>query len=415
MLGDVITHVSGVAITGLEDLKGHAARSSVAVRVSRVANAATADDADDAGAVVTQRIDINFNAGPKGELYLVVEWCGGRSTCRSLKVVGMNDPPPSVALIYELAIQLHGINNKQCESTQWLTKSDRDILRPFLAAYALAGAYKRSDLWNLDSSTLRRSVVRLLYEAQYDGPNGHFLLHPAAVSMLNAMVTRSQAVHDAALVRPARVPVAPGQGAPYDPCSGMAYHFTASGQQLYLWPRFINLKSDAKSACNKPDWMQPGKKGSSHGILTTLCVDSGVVVGTTFLTGHEGCKDAGAALYSYHPLLALESVVCDTPCMHATYMNTRAGCCFDAIKWTGDRFHVGAHTCHAIYDPSEYSMYDHVNTSMVEQWHAIMSTLTKCVKGSTLPHAMLLLQTLQDDHYLDRCTTMQYPESSRVW
>lgn len=33
----------------------------------------------------------------------------------------------------------------------------------------------------------------------------------------------------------------------------------------------------------------------------------------------------------------------------------------------------------------------------------------------TLPHAMLLLQTLQDDHYLDRCAKMQYPESSRVW
>lgn len=272
VLGDVITHVGGVAVTGLNELKGHAPRSSVTVRVSRIANAATAGDADDAGAVVTQNIDITFNAGPKGELYLGVEGFL-RSNCCSVKVIRMDDPPPSSAFIYELAVQMQGINNRQCESTQWLTKSDRETLRPFLATYVLAGGYKRSDLWDLDSSTLRRSVVRLLYEAQYDGPNDLFLLHPAAVSMLNAMVTRSQSVHDAALARPARISVTPRQGAPYDPCSGMAYHFTTSGQQLYLWPKFTNLKSkDDKGACNKPDWMQPGKKGSSHGILTTLRV-----------------------------------------------------------------------------------------------------------------------------------------------
>ena len=161
--------------------------------------------------------------------------------------------------------------------------------------------------------------------------------------------------------------------------------------------------------------MRLAPKGMSEGVLTFMCLRSGVVIGNTFLTGAEGCKDAGSALYSYHPLTGLLSVVCDTPCMHATYMNTRAGRDFDFIKWVGDRFHLPAHKCSAIYDPQEYAWYDHVNTSMIEQWHAIMQTLTRSVRGTSLPHAMLLLQTLQDDHYLYQCAKNKYPESAQVW
>ena len=62
----------------------------------------------------------------------------------------------------------------------------------------------------------------------------------------------------------------------------------------------------------------------TEGVLTFMCLRSGVVLGTTFLTGAEGCKDAGSALYSYHPLVGLKSVVCYTPFMHAIFMNTRA-------------------------------------------------------------------------------------------
>lgn len=69
----------------------------------------------------------------------------------------------------------------------------------------------------------------------------------------------------------------------------------------------------------------------------------------------------------------------------------------------------------AIYDPDEYSTYDHTNTSMIEQWHSIMDTLSTTVKGSSLAHAMFLLQTLQDDHYRAICVKNQYPGSSQTW
>jgi len=52
---------------------------------------------------------------------------------------------------------------------------------------------------------------------------------------------------------------------------------------------------------------------------------------------------------------------------------------------------------------------------MIEHWHAIMDALTMTVKGSTLAHAMFLLQTIQDDHYIYMCNKNKYPEAKRSW
>ena len=53
--------------------------------------------------------------------------------------------------------------------------------------------------------------------------------------MLNAMVVRADFVHSEALSTPARVPVSPDKAIPYDPSTGIAYHFTESGGRLYHW------------------------------------------------------------------------------------------------------------------------------------------------------------------------------------
>ena len=82
---------------------------------------------------------------------------------------------------------------------------------------------------------------------------------------------------------------------------------------------------------------------------------------------------------------------------------------------TGDRFHITPHTCADIYNPDEYATYDAVNSSMIEQWHAIVDPLTRTVKGSKLTHAMFLVQTLQDDHYLAICKRNHYPENAQRW
>jgi hypothetical protein len=328
-------------------------------------------------------------------------------------------PAPSKALIYEIALQIHGINHKQCEATQWLTSSDRAVLRSFFSDYKDHGGVRPSAVDAL-ARQMRRSVVRLIKAASYSGWNGRLLLNSAAESMLKAMIERADAVHSAASVTQPReaIPDSDRDKNRYDPSTGVAYHFTQSGRRLFYWPRY-RCKSEKGCTCRKPDWMRIAPKGRSEGVLTFMCMKSGVVLGNTMLTGHEGCKDAGSALYSFHPMrvgqLRLQAVVCDTPCMHATYMNTRAPKEFDEVQWTGDRFHIKPHTCRAIYDPEEYAKYDHTNTSMIEQWHAIMDTLTTTVKGSTLSHAMFLLQTLEDDHYRYQCMTRSYPAESQRW
>jgi hypothetical protein len=228
-------------------------------------------------------------------------------------------PAPSPSLIQELANQLHGTSHKQCEATQWLTFNDRTVLCNFFIAYKRDGGFYRSSVDSLKHGMLRKSLTRLIDAARYEGWNGRFWLHPAADNLLRAMLTRAEEVHAAAVSTFCRVRISESESAEvrYDPSTGVAYHFTQSGRRLYQWPKF-KTKSERACSCRKPDWMRVAPKGLSEGVLTFMCLRSGVVLGNTFLTGAEGCKDAGSALYSYHPLqvegLVLGSVICDTPC-----------------------------------------------------------------------------------------------------
>ena len=149
--------------------------------------------------------------------------------------------------------------------------------------------------------------------------------------------------------------------------------------------------------------------------MTFMCMRSQVVRGTTVLTSHEGCKDAAAALYSYSSLEHLQGLISDAPCMLAAYPNTRAPREFCGIKHTCDRLHVAAHTCFEVHSPDEYPKFDHMNTPLIEQFHAVMNTLGHVVRGSTLEHDMFLLQMLEDDHYIKRCDMLGVPEHRRHW
>ena len=334
-------------------------------------------------------------------------------------------PAISRGLMHEIAIQLRGIANRQCEATQWLTVPDRKLLRRFFHTHFTQGGFYRSEAATMVDGGLWRSISRAIEEGAYDGWNGVLWLHPVVYNLVLGMLERAEGVHNDAIQRgecrpPLPIPESPEkqqlleEKVRYDPSTGVAYNFTESGRRRHLWPSF-KVKSERACACKKPDWLRSPRKSLSEGVLTFMCVRSGVVVGNTFLTGHEGQKDAGSALYCYHHLVSLESVVCDTPCMHATYMNTRAGGIFGKVKMTGDRFHITPHTCADIYNPDEYATYDAVNSSMIEQWHAIVDPLTRTVKGSKLTHAMFLVQTLQDDHYLAICKRNHYPENAQRW
>ena len=313
--------------------------------------------------------------------------------------------PKPAGLHRELAHQVYWMTHQQCEATQWLTAGAESALSDFLCEYDKSSVLYSSTAWNLRPKGLRASIGRLIDESRVGDltASGKYSVHPAALSFLRAMLSRARQVRASLLAIPGRETIPAAARPCYNPSTGVAYHFTKLGERLCWWPDF-KTQSDGKCRCRKPDWMRSSPNGLSEGVLTVMCLRSGVVLGNTMLTGHEGCKDGAAALYSFHPDLSkVKSVVCDTPCLHSTYVNTRCGADFSGVQWTGDRFHIKAHTCRGIFCPDEFHMYDRTNTSMIEQWHSVMDCLTRTVKGSTLCHAMLLLQTIQDDHYITIC------------
>ncbi len=162
--------------------------------------------------------------------------------------------------------------------------------------------------------------------------------------------------------------------------------------------------------------------------MTMLCVKSGVPVWTVSLDSPEGPSSATAAFYCYFPEIKGDDeemrVVCDTPCKHATFAANRLGRFFHRWKFICDRFHLMLHKCKVclfsnsnhidirnnltesnsisrqlIYNPDEFSYFDALNLSLVEQWHAIIDHLSFSIQRMTLEHAMFFLVILMRDRY----------------
>jgi hypothetical protein len=58
--------------------------------------------------------------------------------------------------------------------------------------------------------------------------------------------------------------------------------------------------------------------------MSIACVDSYTIRGFHFMLGHECKADATAGIYCY-AVNAPETVMLDTPCQHAPYVNSRLG------------------------------------------------------------------------------------------
>jgi hypothetical protein len=316
---------------------------------------------------------------------------------------------------FEICHQIFAICNKQCEATQWLTKWDIPILKDILNISARFG---NLELLKWKASGLRRSIFHLVESSVVPLEDGEYQLHETVVALLKGMVERVESILEAVKDKHSRELLDEDKRKPYDPSTGVAYSFSSSGAQLYEWPNWSGVSKSEKPDCDckKPDWMKTTKSGMSEGVLTFMCLKSNTVIGTTFLTAHEGQKDAAAAIYSYFEhLRGLVSVVCDTPCMHASYLMTRAPRDFAGVKFTADRFHGRTHTCFEIYDANEYDVYDHVNTSLIEQHHSVIDCLTTTFKSTTLSHAMFLLQTLHQDIYDAKSHELGATEANTHW
>jgi hypothetical protein len=183
--------------------------------------------------------------------------------------------------------------------------------------------YSKQDLSDWKSMQSRVSLYYLIVEASEELQPYHFKLNVMIEEMFQAMLKRIHDIESEINPDNNRKLVPENERRPYDPSTGVADTFSSSGSQFFNWPNWTGVANSTRADCDckKNDWLNSNTPGQSEGVLTFMCMKSGVVVGTTFLTSHEGQKDASSALYCYHPNLKhVKSVVCDTPCMHASYL-----------------------------------------------------------------------------------------------
>ena len=316
-----------------------------------------------------------------------------------------------------LATVCFAVSHSQCEATQYVSWEDLPMLQE-IVALAKGSGFSRADLLRWKAGGIRRALLNLVNECRIQNPSAEtgkpLSLMAVATDLLEEMARTSHEHFERADAIPELEEIPPEARQPADPCRGFCFHFTNGGGPIRQWPTFVDLASADRTDCGKPDWLRANKRGMGDGVLTVMRAKSGTVRGFTFLTAHEGRKDFCSAAFTHHHG-GIKSVVLDTPCMHAPYENTRMPKFFMKTKFTCDRFHLGPHKCRCIYDPDDYLMYDHSNTSLIEQWHSIMNALELTTRGSTLPHAMFYLELLADDLYLRRCEALEIPDELRKW
>ena len=63
----------------------------------------------------------------------------------------------------------------------------------------------------------------------------------------------------------------------------------------------------------------------------------------------------------------------------------------------------------------DYQYYKKINTSLIEQWHAVVHKLGVRAKSMTMEHTLFILLCLMDDHYMEMADAAEIPESARYW
>jgi hypothetical protein len=197
---------------------------------------------------------------------------------------------------------------------------------------------------------LRIDLIDLIRNGSDNVGNGVKQLHYLTASLFNIFLDTVTFYRKKASMSFLRNFIPHDQRTLPDATCGFWSNFTSSGQKLANWPYWD--KREAKTEirnllqklgyeeCSKPDWLKKKHPTLSEGVLTIMCVKSGVVCSSTFLCDHEGRKDCLAALWCYHPSPELiDFIISDTACMHAIFTAIRTGD-FSHIRWILDKFHA---------------------------------------------------------------------------
>ena len=182
----------------------------------------------------------------------------------------------------------------------------------------------------------------------------------------------------------------------YDPRTGTAYYFTASGNQLRKMPQYEKNLKDNKN--REPRWDQDCRKvypTVSHGgysyILLWFCPIHGHSYGFHIINGAEGPKDVFCSLLKYKEDMPQE-LFYDNACHLSEYCLNREPALFEDTRFWHDLFHAIAHLCGINFKSTQVEGFGGINTEICEQVNSYLQAIKYTGTHLSQDHFVFFLQ-----------------------
>ena len=182
----------------------------------------------------------------------------------------------------------------------------------------------------------------------------------------------------------------------YDPRTGTAYYFTASGNQLRKMPQYEKNSKDNKN--REPRRDQDCRKvypTVSHGgysyILLWFCPIHGHSYGFHIIDGAEGPKDVFSSLLKYKEDMPQE-LFYDNACHLSEYCLNREPALFEDTRFWHDLFHAIAHLCGINFKSTRVEGFGGINTEICEQVNSYLQAIKYTGTHLSQDHFVFFLQ-----------------------
>lgn len=144
--------------------------------------------------------------------------------------------------------------------------------------------------------------------------------------------------------------------------------------------RYVNVHTkgtDKEAKCRekyKERESKPQKRNNTHGLFFMHCVDHEYLIGWQIMPHHESVKDLVNSLYAYFPV-APKDVISDLACKVNELAFNREPEFFVKTCFWLDVLHALNHVCSSTFNSKLAEDKDQWNTSLMEQFHALLMVL----------------------------------------
>ena len=176
----------------------------------------------------------------------------------------------------------------------------------------------------------------------------------------------------------------------YDPSSGVAYYFTASGNQVRKLPNYkVGDESTGKTMCSKK--YPTVSKGGYAYMQFIFCPRHGHCYGFHVMPESEGRRDVFYPLLKYLPTPP-KLLFYDFGCSLLEYGLNREPHYFRSMQCAHDIFHEVGHTCSSCYKLAGSLPNLSLNTEICEQFNAFIKKVRYTSTHLTFNHFCLFTQ-----------------------